>query len=414
MGSRPGSTFAILYANANSLHDHTNGAAKSIRLLLEQLAEHGIDVHAVMGCTSDSEEGFRSNQLKWLSKDDVGTGSGGKIKRYIENRISYTLVATEHWSRRYLTSDEQQTIYRESLAIIGRISRASKVSALLSWGSLLLESALFREAQEQGLTTCFYLANPFYKKKSSSLLSTAQLIITDSHATRELYIGGTRGDIIVIPKCIERPSELVSPAMRFSYGNIVMVNPSINKGLEAFLRVAAYFESKLPRLRFITIDSRLRLDPDLRRLNMDLSSFSANMSAVAGHRSTDDLLREASIVLLLSIWHESGSRLIAECHARGIPILAFSTGGTPELLHYASSDIFAPPLTKSDSNGTLRIVQWDESGVCDRISTLMSRYEDYKAHSKALLAQAEGLYSNNHSAVKMLLTSLLRVGKATE
>ena len=61
-------TTLVIYANASSLFDQTNGASKSIKLLLESLAAKGCDTYAVMGCTSDSKDGFKTNQEIWLSQ----------------------------------------------------------------------------------------------------------------------------------------------------------------------------------------------------------------------------------------------------------------------------------------------------------------------------------------------------------
>jgi glycosyltransferase involved in cell wall biosynthesis len=37
-------------------------------------------------------------------------------------------------------------------------------------------------------------------------------------------------------------------------------------------------------------------------------------------------------LLLPSLWHESGARVIAEAHINGIPVLASNTGGSAELV----------------------------------------------------------------------------------
>ena len=121
--SENNSTF-VLYANASSLLDHTNGASKSVRLILEALATQECIVHAVMGCTSDCKEGFKRNQSIWLEQGS--TQSQKKLSRFTKNNVHYSLVATDHWSRRYVAADEQELIYRESLDLIEIAEEALK------------------------------------------------------------------------------------------------------------------------------------------------------------------------------------------------------------------------------------------------------------------------------------------------
>ena len=123
-----------MYANATSLFDNTNGASKSIKLLLESLATKNCDVFAIMGCTSDSQKGFMVNQKIWL---DHGSGReiSHKTKSFKYTGVNYSLVATEHWSRKYLAADEQEEIYRRSQDIIFKADKDTQKNCLLDGGT---------------------------------------------------------------------------------------------------------------------------------------------------------------------------------------------------------------------------------------------------------------------------------------
>ena len=122
------------------------------------------------------------------------------------------------------------------------------------------------------------------------------------------------------------------------------------------------------------------------------------MEVRTGTPNTDILLEDTSILLLLSIWHESGSRLIHEGHQRGIPVLAFATGGTPEYLSHAPEDLFLAPAQNNP---------WDPSALMRRINTLLLNPEAYLRHSLLLKQHAEQLeHSNRISAIAMLQQSL--------
>ena len=111
-------------------------------------------------------------------------------------------------------------------------------------------------------------------------------------------------------------------------------------------------------------------------------------------------MADSSIILLLSIWHESGSRLILEGHKRGIPVLAFSTGGPPELMSYASQDLFDKP--KSESH-------WNSSSLVNRIEKLLTDMKLYSDHSNMLKAQLSIIEQENLNTALLVLNRTLRM-----
>ena len=133
---------------------------------------------------------------------------------------------------------------------------------------------------------------------------------------------------------------------------------------------------------FIMVDAACKLDRGLYELGLNRNQLPSNVEIRQGTPDLDQLFSDVSILLLLSIWHESGSRLIGEGHRRGVAVLAFATGGTPELMSYAKQDLFALPKTASE---------WNPSRLIDRISQLLADPILYEQHSKALIANAEKL-----------------------
>ena len=100
----------IVYANANSLFDYTNGASRSIRLILEELACIGCGVFAITGCSSNAKDGYDFTLKKW---EDVANSQGSEksiLQRFIINGVNYSLVRTGHWSRNFLAALEQKYI----------------------------------------------------------------------------------------------------------------------------------------------------------------------------------------------------------------------------------------------------------------------------------------------------------------
>jgi len=394
------STF-VLYANASSLLDHTNGASKSVRLILESLAQRQCTVHAVMGCTSDCKEGFKRNQSIWLKQQTIKNNN--KLKLFTEKNVNYSLIATEHWSRRYVAADEQELIYRESLELITKIASSFNKKILIGWGNLLLEEAIINSAKEQGFKILFYLANPTYKGKNTQTITLASSIITDSKATKELYSDDIETKISVLPKCVEIPLKQQTAEQRWSKQTIIFVNPRPKKGLEALIIVANKILLKKPEIVIKIIDPGDKLETSLDQLGLHKEDLPENISVLGGFQDTDSLLSDASCLLLLSLWHESGSRLIHECHLRGIPILSFAAGGSEEFLSSFKDDLFSKPATTISQNGTVKITNWDSSAMVKRITRLLSNLTYYQKYNESLVSKSKHLYDNNTTAAEMIL-----------
>ncbi len=391
----------VVYANANSLLDPTNGASKSIKLLLESLAYNGCDVHAIMGCTSDSKNGFKTNQEIWLSQSK-NTTKEQKAKEFTSNKVNYFLVATEHWSRQYLAADEQEVIHRLSAKIIEEEGNRYARKILIGWGNLLLEESIFRAARRNGFETIFYLANPTYKGKNVETLKISTKIITDSLATKALYSEENLPEIYALPKCVERPNAVRTASQLWNDQTIIFVNPKLQKGLEALLIIAEELYKIRPKLIIRIVDSTSRLESELRLINKTTDQLPKNICLAGSYPDTDKLLESGSIVLLLSLWHESGSRLIHESHFRGIPVIAFQTGGTSELIGIKSLDTFQKTAT-TRINGHPRIQTWDPTPMLERINELMSSIKKHEEHSEFLLHRSQELLANNAQAAKAII-----------
>ena len=391
----------VVYANASSLLDQTNGASKSIKLLLESLAKKGCDVYAIMRCTSDSKNGFKTNQELWLSQA-IDTAKEHKTKKFKINGVTYFLVATEHWSRQYLAADEQEIIYRMSTKVFSEASKQYSKKILIGWGNLLLEEAIFESARKNGFETIFYLANPTYKGKNTEMLKASNRIITDSAATKALYLKDDLPEIHVLPKCIEKPEKVRHASELWASKTIIFVNPKLQKGLEALLIVAEELYKVSPDLTVRIVDSTDRIKSELKLISKTIDQLPKNISITGSYPNTDKLLKNVSIVLLLSLWHESGSRLIHESHLRGIPVIAFNTGGTYELIESKGLDIFEEPETVQ-IKGYLKIQAWDSKPVVKRILDLMSNRQSYEEHSAFLLLKSQNLLTNNEQAANKIL-----------
>ena len=122
---------SLIYANANSLFDYSNGASRSLLLLLENWATSGIEVYAITSCVSDSEEGFDFSAKLWKNIEDQDSRRHPRIKRFKLNNIKHTLILNTNHARQRLESAFEELIYRETEKILRiRVENESGFSKL--------------------------------------------------------------------------------------------------------------------------------------------------------------------------------------------------------------------------------------------------------------------------------------------
>tara|TARA_B100000674_G_scaffold386168_1_gene329631 strand:- start:1851 stop:3089 length:1239 start_codon:yes stop_codon:yes gene_type:complete len=398
----------VVYANANSLFDYTNGASKSIKLILEELASNGCGVFAITGCSSNAKGGYDFTLKKWESVANSEGSERSILQRFIVNGVNYSLIRTGHWSRNFLAALEQEYIYREASSILEKVSQASSSNLFLGWGSLLLEEAMFLKAKSPNISTCFYLVNPSYKGGECLFLERSDFVITDSISTKQLYMNERSEGVYVLPKCVEKPGIVVDPFDRYEFQRLTLVNPSLKKGLAPFIEIARHFEKVKPSLEFHLVDARNGLSKHLKRLGEDIDSLPKNILVDDGDPSVDAMLSKTSILLLLSLWHESGSRLIHESHLRGIPVLGFRVGGNAQLLReFGDQDLFDLPSIDDTycCNGGWKA--WAKESMCIRIESLISNKSFYADYSEKVSEKASRLLASNNAYAAKEITSLV-------
>ena len=382
----------ILYANPYSLLDNTSGSSKSIRLILKYFAHLDCNVSAIFSCVSYGRAGYiKTKEL--LNKSD----GNSSIYNLDLEKIQCTIIKTSHWDRRKLNFDEQKIFYEETISLIFR----NKINLIISWGNLKLEESLLKEAKRLGIKLCFYLVNPNYLGEEFYLKDNADFIITDSYATKKLYENFIKNKIFVLPKCLE---EHASQTNINKSKSCLIVNPSINKGLEPLIYLSKRIQESLPDVKIWCIDGREQIHDDLKYLGYKACDIPTNIKIFPACNDMNSIYKHVKIVFLLSIWHESGSRVIQESYSNGIPVICFNTGGNKEFIRN-NNDIFTLPSLYKDANNRLRIRNWDDQKMFERISYLFKNEKSYDSYSKEILKRHN--YEIKNKEFKKALSKLV-------
>ena len=174
----------LIFLNSYSLLDNSSGAATSIRLMLEELSTSFDAIHVITSCVAENNQSYAKSMEIF---DSYSTGNGNICARFKRKGIYYSLVRTNSRERLKLSSLEAEAIYREFEMVAYNLRKKADSTIYFTWGNLLLEEACMRRAKGMKMKTIFYLVNPTYKGKNVPTINLADLLITDSKATRNLY-----------------------------------------------------------------------------------------------------------------------------------------------------------------------------------------------------------------------------------
>ena len=367
----------IAYINPFSTFDYTSGSSKSVSLILKYFKDIGCNVFSLCSCVSYSKAGFLNSIELFNRSENVS-----EIRNFTFNNVNCYLMKTTEWERTKLNLNEKNLFYKESIALLKR----EKIDLIISWGNLDLEESIFREAKKMGIRICFYLVNPSYFGKDFYLKNNANFAITDSFSTKNLYKNFFKKKIFVLPKSSDNlPLENV---VKKDNSICLAVNPSINKGLEPLLLLAKKIELERPDITLWFIDGRNQFYNDINYLGFKKNEIPKNITIFPACKDIYKLYKNVKIVLLLSIWHESGSRLFIESYTQGIPVICFNTGGNIEFIKQNKSDIFERPETYKDRNNKLRIKNWNCEKIFLRICSLIDNENNYIKYSEMILKES--------------------------
>jgi glycosyltransferase involved in cell wall biosynthesis len=193
---------------------------------------------------------------------------------------------------------------------------------------------------------------------------------------------------------------------RFGAGVVMMINPCVVKGLSIFVDLVSSF----PQQRFGVVPTWGTTAKDLD----EIRSY-CNIEIIMPNESIDEVLMQAQVLVVPSLWAEGKARVILEAMARGVPVLASNAGGNPEAKLGVDYTIPVNTITKYERAVDDRFIPVGEIPVQDllpwraALAELLSnpiRYEEISNASRAAaLAQIETL---TIEPLESLLSSIVK------
>lgn len=327
----------ILLAIHNAYTDHTSGAAQSMRILMQWMAQAGHDVRVLGTARFDAkppasiqqhlaEHGISPRRnppskafLKSV-KRIANLGPGRPTFDFTFKDVPVTMLATSgspNSPAEYFERDQFLFLLDQTLVDFAP-------NLLIAYGNhpVVLES--MRRARERDTLSVFTLRNYGYEDRNYyehvDHVFTTSPYLTDVYRER-IGLKSVGIDSPIEWADVEAPEEM----RRF----VTFVNPALHKGAMLFARLADMLGSARPDIPILVVQSANTAG----RLNaiagLDFTKYPHIMAAPATPRPAD-FFALTRILLVPSTFAEPFGRVAAEALINGIPPLVSNRGALPQ------------------------------------------------------------------------------------
>jgi len=383
----------VLWASPNTLLDTANGAALMVKECLKQLSQRGCNVMALGATVFVNAQGRALLQNKWQEI----IAQEGKFIRYRDGALDHLLLVTRRTERRLMLSYEEQRWFDQYCQLLHQF----KPDIVLFFDNSLITLVTASEARAQGIPVGVFLMHG--KNRGSRWCRDVSLMITDTRATAEMYREREGYDLVPVGTFVD---PLPVRADHHQRSHILFVNPIPQKGAMLVIQLAMALEKSRPDIRFEIVDTRGTWQGLLTRVSRQLGSPRTQLDNVRVTANTPDMkpsYGRARVLLVPSLWWESGPRVIVESLVNGIPVIGSRSGGIGEvagkggLLLDLPGEYFAEPYLRPFGQREL-------SSVKDLIIRVFDDQDFYAA----LVADAYAAHAENHD-IERNANYLLRV-----
>lgn len=381
----------LLWANVYCLMDTSSGASMAVREMLLQLVKNGYEV-AVLGATIfDNPKGVTRLQKKW----DAIKSHKGKLLSLDDGPLQHKLVVTADTDRNAMTAKEESTWFMQ----YGALLSSFKPDLVFYYGGNPLDMMIASEAKFHGIATAAYLANGNYT--SLRWCRDVDLIITDSHATAQMY--EEKLGIKPIPVGAFIDPRLVVGS-RHSRKRVLFINPAPEKGVGVVVRLAMMLEKRRPDIVFEVVESRGSWQEMLEAFSKGMGTPRSRLDNVVVTPNTSDMrpvFERARLLLAPSLWWESSGRVLAEAMLNGIPALITDRGGMPEVIQDGGIKIKFPPKCHEKPYTNVPTEQALEGVVIQiiRLYDDQAFYDNYVSKAKKVGLEHHGLERNTQRLI---------------
>jgi len=308
-------------------HDPASGAARSMRTICEVLVAGGFNVRAL--AVTATERAHNENTAAHLASLGIQPEIGKREKgnrpelTFVHRGISYRLLDTAGttfagWQKLY--NRQFDRMFDEELEQFGP-------DIVFTLGGAPADVKRRQRARRRGIKVVFGLRNMGYLAPGA--LDETDAVLAASRFLADRYRDAIGVECTALPSPIEM-QDVVAPERQAIF--VTMINPTVDKGLMVFARIAEEVSRRRPTVAFLVIESRgtggqlggaaLAGGFDLRRHE--------NIIVSPPTPEPKDIYAGTRLLVVPSVAGDAAPRVIAEALLNGIPPIVSDRGGLPE------------------------------------------------------------------------------------
>lgn len=346
-------TRKVLFINHNCYFDDSNGAAVASRNQMESLARHGFAVEALTGFVLELADEARA--AAWFASRGFGPPGMSGIWPEKPHEIRSDIPA--HWRR--TVNNVEVTIHSgpthrphwpdaaeqvEFLWLYEEIAARSRIDIAVGYGGSEMIAEVFARVRARGGVAVFALHNFAYL--DCSVFAHVDALTAPSQYAAAHYQQLLGLECTVLPNLVDL--DRVRCQRAGGPGYVTFVNPSAEKGVVVFARIADELGRRRTDIRFLVVEGR-GTEATVAACGLDLRQH-RTVYFINHPPDPRRFWAETRICLMPSVWEESQGLVAIEAMSNGIPVVASDRGALPETLGQSGVVLSLPDrLTPSAS-----------------------------------------------------------------
>lgn len=310
----------VLHVTYSNYLDDSSGASVACRAMLEYLASRGFSAGVV--CGPGLEAGRGEEVADWAASRGLAFRTVGRSPRHLQLDRRGVSVAVLRGTT--LPLDPSPARCREFLDLFETESAGYRPDVVLSYGGVLAREVL-KKARDQGAATVFPLHNLRYRDPAP--FEDTDAVFVPSRFAAEHYLATLGLRCTVLPNLFDPGRSLVR-AREPKY--VVFVNPTVEKGVCVFARIADEVGRRRPDIPFLVVEAK-GTEADVAGCGLDLRAR-GNVFFLPHSADPRSFWRVARICLLPSLMLENQPMVAIEAMSNGVPVIGSMRGGIPEVL----------------------------------------------------------------------------------
>jgi glycosyltransferase involved in cell wall biosynthesis len=341
----------VLFVSHGCYLEPTIGASVASRGLMDCLARHGFAAEAFSGTVLDSDAD--DDPAAWLAERgfpfEIGAGTATNADpagSTVEDLASYRLRVGDvtvvlHRCPTMRPHEPEESERQSFLRLHEKTMVRFRPDVVVSYGGDALAVQVRRQARAMGAAVVCPLHHLLYRDPAP--FAEWDAVIVPSRFAAGYYRASLGLEATVLPNLIDfQRARAVTRDPR----HVTFVNPSYEKGVYAFARIADELGRRRPDIPLLVVEGR-GTERTLVDCGLDLRSR-GNVSVMAPTPDPRHFWRVTRIALMPSLCWESQGLVAVEAMINGVPVIASDRGALPETLGDAGIILGLPPrLTSS-------------------------------------------------------------------